>query len=180
MRERPCYGAPIFPFIPPPAYRPQLPLLSCYHAPPPSSCDLSLNPSSCCCRRRTPDTRLPLFRPSLSPSVFVSSIAMSRSPMRRWTDGRRIVRCRPIDYTQTSNRRRHNGPSLPHFIFVSRFMFPFCYFVVRQFCVGAPAADGGLIFFRLGLGVAICQCRSRSSRCRRRHHRIFPQGDSAR
>ena len=60
MRERPCYG-PIFPFCFPP-FLPLPSLLSCYHETPPSSSDLSLNPSSCCCcHRRNP--------PSL-PSVF--------------------------------------------------------------------------------------------------------------
>ena len=170
---------PHFPIHTPPASRPQLPLLSCYHAPPPSPCDLSLNPSSCCCRRRTPDTRLPLFRPSLSPSVFVSSIAMSRSPMRRWTDGRTTHRALP------PNRLHPNEqPPSPQRPFPSPFHLRLTIYVSILLCRcpsvsprGRPA-DGGLIFFRLGLGVAICQCRSRSSRCRR--HRIFPQGDSAR
>ena len=131
---------PHFPIHTPPASRPQLPLLSCYHAPPPSSCDLSLNPSSCCCRRRTPDTRLPLFRPSLSPSVFVSSIAMSRSPMRRWTDAD-DASCVAAQSTTPKRATAVATTALPftHFIFVSRFMFPFCYVVVRPSVrVGAP------------------------------------------
>ena len=103
IRERPCYG-PIFPFKPP-ARLPYLPpVILPSHvapaAPAPSSSDLSLNPSSCCCL--PPPARLPSFRPSFMP-VFVSSIAMSRSPMR-W---------RPSLRTLPPNRLHPNGAAPP-------------------------------------------------------------------
>ena len=67
---------------------------------------------------------------------------------------RRIVRCRPIDYTQTSNHRRHNGPSLPPFhlrltIYVSICCPPVCVGATRtvssfsDWDLGWPSAGAG-------------------------------------
>ena len=148
-------------------------LLSCqatWRLPAPSSSDLSLNPSSCCCL--PPPARLPSFLPSVfhaclcvlhcdvtfsdeMAAVVTYVAAQSTTPKRRPTT--------PLSSSSSSSSSSSipcvaQSQRIPHFVFSSRFMFPFGNVVrpslSRGRCGVTVRQHGGLIFFRLG--VASC------------------------